>query len=787
MSMNDALIAEIAEAPEEVADFSRTIEPPTFQPVLSPPVAITPEIVKFHGLKPEEYDNAVKILGREPSITELGIISVMWSEHCSYKSSRPILKKFPTEGKRVVQGPGENAGILDIGDGWAVCFKIESHNHPSAVEPYQGAATGIGGILRDIFTMGARPVALLDPLRFGNPKTARTRRLATGVISGIADYGNCVGVPTIGGETHFMDCYEENILVNVMCVGLIRIDKIALARACTPGHKVVYFGNSTGRDGIHGATFASVELSDQTKSQRSAVQVGDPFMGKKIIEATLELIDSGAVEGIQDMGAAGLTCSSCEMAGRGGTGVRISLNQVPLRAENLTPYEIMLSESQERMLAIVAPEKMEEAARILNKWEVGCHVLGEVTSDGMLTVECNGEVVARIPAAVISNEAPVYHRPSQAPADDSVRLIDEAPYAERANLNDALLSLLRDPNFSSKEWIYRQYDHMIQTNTVVAPGGDAAVIRVRGTDKFLALTADCNSGYCALNPFRGGQIAVAEAARNVVATGARPIGITNCLNFPNPEKPEIFHYFEQCCAGMAEACRALGTPVTGGNVSFYNESPEGPIFPTPTIGMVGLIEKESFITTAYFKNEGDLIFIVGPDAKTLGGSAYLQRVAPPMTDDEAATLAGRSPYAGKIVGPCPEFDLRTERAVQEFVLDAIRSGLIESAHDISDGGLAIAAAEACLIGPNPIGATFDRPTAKPPALVCFSEDQSRFLISVKSDNAPSLQQLAEDNNVPLKHVGHVGGDRLRVNNWIDLPLADLRAAYTTDWRDERCN
>ncbi len=766
-------------------DFSHAIDPPSFQPVQDNPVEITDDIVAFHGLTPEEYERILKILGREPSITELGIISVMWSEHCSYKSSKPILAKLPTDGEHVIQGPGENAGILDIGDGWAVCFKIESHNHPSAVEPYQGAATGVGGILRDIFTMGARPVAMIDPLRFGNSKTKRTRYLANGVISGIADYGNCVGVPTVAGEVHFNDCYEENILVNVMCVGIVRSDRIAYGQACNPGHRVIYFGNSTGRDGIHGATFASVELSDDTKEQRSAVQVGDPFMGKRILEATLELIQSQAVEGIQDMGAAGLTCSGCEMAGRGGTGVRMNLNSVPLRAENLTPYEIMLSESQERMLAIVAPEKLEQVQAILDKWEVGCHDLGEVTSDGLLTVECNGEIVAQIPAAAISNEAPVYNRPASSPPEGSVRVVDEKPFAAVTDLGPVLLDMLRDPNFASKDWIYRQYDHMVQTATIVAPGGDAAVIRVRGAgDKFLAITADCNSSYCALNPHRGGMIAVAEAARNVIAVGAKPIGITNCLNFGNPEKPEIFYYFQQACAGMGDACRAFGSPVTGGNVSLYNESYGQAIFPTPVIGMVGLIEDPAHITTAGFKNEGDVIFQVGPEARSLGGSVYLQRVAPGLTDDERARYQALGPYAGRVVGPCPEFDLAIERMSHDFVLDAIRRGLIRSAHDVSDGGFAMALAECCLMGPKTTGAVVDRPTARPAATLCFSEDQSRFIISVSPEHVDTLKQMGEDEEVGLREMGRVGGDRLNINQWIDLPMSDVEAAWRTDWRAE---
>ncbi|HPB30581.1 MAG TPA: phosphoribosylformylglycinamidine synthase subunit PurL, partial [Candidatus Sumerlaeota bacterium] len=584
---------------------------------------ITPELVEAHGLTPEEYSRLLEILGREPSFTELGIFSVMWSEHCSYKHSKKMLKTLPTKGERVIQGPGENAGVVDIGDGWAICFKIESHNHPSAVEPYEGAATGIGGILRDIFTMGARPIALLDPLRFGDPSVPRNRYIASGVISGIADYGNCVGVPTVGGDVYFSESYNGNPLINVMCVGLMRREDLTLACAKTIGSLVVYYGNSTGRDGIHGATFASEELSQESEERRSAVQVGDPFMGKKILEATLELIQGNVVEAIQDMGAAGLTCSSCEMAGRGGRGVEINLDEVPQRSDNLASYEIMLSESQERMLAVVAEEKIDAARAIFEKWDLPWSVLGRVTEDHLMRVRHKGSVVAEIPAADISTSAPEYDPQSRRPAWlDQIEAFNAETFTAPADMGATLLALLAAPTIASKRWVYEQYDHMVQLNTVVTPGASAAVLRIKGTSKHIALSCDCNGMMVYLDPKTGGAMAVAEAARNLTCAGALPLAITNCLNFGNPTKPEIYYQFEQAVLGMGDACRVLNTPVTGGNVSFYNENRGQAVFPTPVIGMLGLIEDPSHITRVGFQDEGDAIVLLGRPAVTLGGSQY---------------------------------------------------------------------------------------------------------------------------------------------------------------------
>jgi phosphoribosylformylglycinamidine synthase len=603
-------------------------------------IEITPDLIEQHGLNEQEYRNLLEILGREPTVTELGIFSVMWSEHCSYKCSKSTLRCFPTKGRCVLQGPGENAGVIDIGHGLAVAFKIESHNHPSAIEPYNGAATGVGGILRDIFTMGARPIAMLNPLRFGRITDPHMQWLVGGVIAGIADYGNCVGVPTIAGDIYFQDCYDQNILVNVMCVGLMRKEQLMLARAQGVGNLVVYYGSSTGRDGIHGATFASKE--DPHAQQRSAVQVGDPFMGKKIIEATLELIERGAAVGIQDMGAAGLTCSSCEMASRADTGVEIDLDKVPQRAEGMTSYEIMLSESQERMLAVIPREKIELAREILERWEVGCHVLGEVTNDGLLRVRHKGEVVAEIPARKIADESPVYSPEAKRPAYLDALPRAPYPYPAPPDWNEALVRLLRCPTIASKRWVYSQYDHTVQTATVVRPGaGDAAVLRIKGTPLHLALTVDGNSTMCYLDAETGGKMVVAEAARNVVMVGAEPMGITNCLNFGNPNKPEVFWNFQKAVQGMAEACRVFGTPVTGGNVSFYNESRGLAVFPSPVVGMVGRIEPPLRVMTPGFKQTGDQVYLVGGEEQHLGGSIFAQLWAPVSSPPSPAGLGGQ--------------------------------------------------------------------------------------------------------------------------------------------------
>jgi len=765
-------------------------------------IKITPELIEQHGLSPEEYHKVVEILGREPTLTELGIFSVMWSEHCSYKCSKRTLRCLPTKGPAVLVGPGENAGVVDIGEGLAVAFKIESHNHPSAIEPYNGAATGVGGILRDIFTMGARPIAMLNPLRFGRITDPHMQWLVGGVIGGIADYGNCVGVPTVAGDIYFQDCYDQNILVNVMCVGLMRHDQLVLARAQGQGNLVVYYGSPTGRDGIHGATFASKE--DPHSQQRSAVQVGDPFMGKKILEATLELIAKGAVVGIQDMGAAGLTCSSCEMAARGGTGIEIDLDLVPQRAEGMSSYEIMLSESQERMLAIVPREKSDLACAILERWEVGCHVLGQVTGDGALRVKHRGEVVACIPARPLATQSPEYSPAAQRPAYLDQVPHARVPYPPPPALGEAVMRLLRCPTISSKRWVYSQYDHMVQTATVVRPGGgDAAVLRVKGTATdqsrarqqapidqshacqqaaiHLALTVDGNSTMCYLDPEAGGKMAVAEAARNVVMAGAEPLALTNCLNFGNPNKPEVFWSFERCVHGMAEACRVLGTPVTGGNVSFYNESKGLAVFPTPVVGMVGRIAPPLCPLTPGWKSEGDCIFLAGGPAQHLGGSIFAQLWGPNSSAGRDELCNEREP--GTVVGPCPYLDLELERRLQQFVLEANRRGLINAAHDLSEGGLAVALAECSILssasGVDGLGASIASPPVECAATWLFSEAPSRALVACEQSKASDLSDLSESFSVPLLLLGHVCGNRLTVSGMFDLPVADLRSAYET--------
>src|SRR5919109_1547862 len=623
---------------------------------------VTPELVAKHGLTPEEFERIKKILGREPNFTELGIFSVMWSEHCSYKNSRLELKKFPTTGPNILVKAGEeNAGVVDIGDGWAVAFKIESHNHPSAIEPLQGAATGVGGIIRDIFTMGARPEFCLNSLRFGpitpenskfeirNSKLAANRRLFTGVVSGIAHYGNCVGIPTIGGEIYFDESFEGNPLVNVFCLGVLRHGQLARGTAEGAGNPVFYVGAETGRDGLAGAAFASRELTEQSKEDRPAVQVGDPVKEKLLLEACLELIAHDAVAGIQDMGAAGLTCSTCETASRAGSGIEIDLEKVPKRETGMTPYEILLSESQERMLIIARRGKENLIREIFAKWDVPCAEIGRVTNDGIMRVRNDGTIVAKISAKALAEEAPLYSREAKKPA--AVAGTGDLGYGElrRIDNHEALRQLLRDPTIASKNWVYRQYDHTVRTGTVVKPGSDAAVFLVRYANKILAATTDCNSLYCALDPREGGKIAVAEAARNLTCSGARPLAVTDCLNFGNPYKPENFWQLREAVEGAAQACQAFGTPVTGGNVSLYNESPAGVVDPSPTIGMVGLIEKEEHITTQWFKNAGDVILLVGAVAAVsdrrnpeslLGGSRFLKvchgvKVGPPPHVDLA--------------------------------------------------------------------------------------------------------------------------------------------------------
>ncbi len=724
---------------------------------------VTPELVKEHGLTAEEFEQIKKILGREPNFTELGIFSVMWSEHCSYKNSRKELKKFPTTGANILVKAGEeNAGVVDIGDGWAVAFKIESHNHPSAIEPFQGAATGVGGIIRDIFTMGARPEFCLNSLRFGpirdgNSKIAANRRLFTGVVSGIAHYGNCVGIPTIGGEIYFDDSFDGNPLVNVFCLGVLRHEELARGTAEGAGNPVFYVGAETGRDGLAGAAFASRELTEQSREDRPAVQVGDPFKEKLLLEACLELIARDAVAGIQDMGAAGLTCSTCETASRGESGIEIDLAKVPKREPGMTPYEIMLSESQERMLIIAKRGREDVVRQVFDKWDVPCAEIGRVTGDGIMRVRNNGAIAAEIPAKALADEAPLYSRDAKSPAvaaSQRARSSLTERRLQETDVHKSLRQLLRDPTIASKNWVYRQYDHTVRTGTMVKPGSDAAVFFVRYANKILAATTDCNSLYCALDPREGGKIAVAEAARNLICSGARPLAVTDCLNFGNPYKPENFWQLREAVEGVAEACRAFGTPVTGGNVSLYNESPLGVVDPTPTIAMVGLIDDEKHITTQWFRDEGDVIILAGTVAavsdrrskdELLGGSRYLK-------------VCHRLK-----IGPPPHVDLAHEIKVQNAVHDLIRESLVQSAHDCSEGGLAVALAESCFNPDRLFGADIALNAGDTPAAtVLFNESQSRIIISVTPENLDKAIAMLRERDVPFQQLGKVGGDELQI-------------------------
>ncbi len=687
----------------------------------SPTMIKEQKMYRDMGLTDEEFAMIERILGRLPNYTETGIFSVMWSEHCSYKNSKPVLKKFPTEGRHVLQGPGEGAGIVDIGDGLAVAFKIESHNHPSAIEPYQGAATGVGGIIRDVFSMGARPIALLNSLRFGELTSPRVKYLFERVVAGIAGYGNCVGIPTVGGEVQFDAAYEGNPLVNAMCVGVIRHEDIQKGIAAGVGNTVMYVGAKTGRDGIHGATFASEELTEQSEQKRPAVQVGDPFMEKLLLEACLEVIHCDALVGMQDMGAAGLTSSSAEMASKAGSGIELNLDLVPQRETGMTPYEMMLSESQERMLLVVQKGREQEIIDVFAKYGLEAKAIGRVTNDQMLRLYHRGEVVAEIPVDALAKDAPVYHKPSQEPA--YYREFQTIEYVPTINdYEETLLALLSQPTIASKEWVYEQYDYMVRTNTVVAPGSDAAVLRIRGTNKALAMTTDCNSRYVYLDPEIGGKIAIAEAARNIVCSGAQPLAVTDCLNFGNPEKPEIFWQLEKAVEGMSEACRMLETPVISGNVSLYNETNGEAIYPTPIVGMVGVVEHISHITTQAFKQPGDLIYVIGEAKQEFGGSELQKWLT------------------GRIFGKAPTIDLHVEAERQQQLLTAIRAGVVASAHDISEGGLAIALAE-CLVSTNGLGAyvTIDGDIAAE----LFSETQSRFIVSVKKEHRQAFEQLVQ--------------------------------------------
>ncbi|MBK5444602.1 MULTISPECIES: phosphoribosylformylglycinamidine synthase subunit PurL [unclassified Peribacillus] len=709
------------------------------------------------GLSDEEFAMVEKILGRLPNYTETGLFSVMWSEHCSYKNSKPILRKFPITGEKVLQGPGEGAGIVDIGDNQAVVFKIESHNHPSAIEPYQGAATGVGGIIRDVFSMGARPIAMLNSLRFGELENDRVKYLFKEVVAGIAGYGNCIGIPTVGGEIQFDPSYEGNPLVNAMCVGLIDHKDIKKGQAHGVGNTVMYVGAKTGRDGIHGATFASEELSESSEEKRPAVQVGDPFMEKLLLEACLELIQNDALVGIQDMGAAGLTSSSAEMASKAGSGIKMNLDLVPQRETGMTAYEMMLSESQERMLIVVTKGREQEIVDLFTKYDLEAVAVGEVTDDKNLTLSHQGEIVAEVPVDALAEEAPIYHKPSAEPQyfRDFQSMTAEVPDIE--DYRETLLALLQQPTISSKEWVYDQYDYMVRTNTVVSPGSDAAVVRVRGTNKALAMTTDCNSRYIYLDPETGGKIAVAEAARNIICSGAEPLAITDCLNFGNPEKPEIFWQLEKAADGMSEACRSLSTPVIGGNVSLYNETNGEAIYPTPVVGMVGLVNDLQHITTQTFKNESDMIYVVG-EAKVEFGGSELQKM-----------------LEGKIFGRAPELDLTVEQKRQQQILSAIQSGLVSSAHDLAEGGLAVALSES-LFGASDLGAKVNLSGELVSEL--FSETQSRFLLSISPENQKAFEALVEDAvcigsvTADNKLVVTAGGDnKILVADVVDLQTA----------------
>jgi phosphoribosylformylglycinamidine synthase len=719
----------------------------------SPQIA-TEEMAAAHRMSGAEFRRACELLGRAPNVTELGIISVMWSEHCSYKSSRVWLKKLPTHGACVIQGPGENAGVVDIGDGDAVVFKMESHNHPSFIEPYQGAATGVGGIMRDVFTMGARPVAMLNALRFGAPDHPKTRHLVAGVVGGIGDYGNCVGIPTVGGETNFDPRYNNNILVNAMCVGLARTDKIFYSAAQGAGNPVVYVGSKTGRDGIHGATMASAEFDEQTEEKRPTVQVGDPFAEKLLLEACLELMAGDAILAIQDMGAAGLTSSSVEMAAKGGSGIELDLDRVPQREEDMTAYEMMLSESQERMLMVLRPGSEAEAERVFRKWELDFAIIGRTTNSGRLTVKHRGMVEADLPTAMLSDDAPVYER-STAPRPTPARVSAESIPAP-SRLTDALLALMGSPHLASRRWIWEQYDHMVMGDTVVKPGSDAAVVRVHGSDKALALTCDVTPRYCFADPFEGGKQAVAETWRNLTAVGAKPLALTDCMNFGNPERPEIMAEFASSIEGMAEACRALDFPVVSGNVSLYNETNGVAIPPTPAIGGVGLIANIARLATLALKPEDEVVVVIGAETGELGQSLYQELVT------------------GSFEGAPPFVDLEAERKVGDFVRSLIEAGSVRTVHDVSDGGLLVALAEMALAGNR--GVRYVPHEALGPHAAAFGEDQGRYLVAAGAVSASEIVTAARSIGVSARVAALVDTASITVPGEPPLPLSHLREA-----------
>ncbi len=730
---------------------------------------LAPQLAVELGLKPEEYEKVVAILGRTPSLTELYMYSLMWSEHCSYKHSRKALRMFPTEGEHVLQGPGENAGVIGVGDGWALAFKMESHNHPSAIEPYQGAATGVGGIIRDIFTMGARPIASLNSLRFGTLDKPRQRYLFEGAVAGIGGYGNCLGVPTVGGEVYFDEAYEGNCLINAMSLGLMREEKLTSATASGPGNLVLLIGSTTGRDGIGGAsTLASQEFDEKAEDKRPSVQVGDPFEEKLLIEACLELLEEGLLVGLGDLGAAGLTSSASEMASRGGVGLDIDVTKIPAREDAMKPFEFMVSESQERMLAVLVPENLDAAQAVCTKWGLRSTVIGSVTDTGRFVVREGDEIVADMPAATLAHDAPIYDPAMERPAYlDEVQAFDPVTGVDHPGceyvLDDIVLALLASPNICSRRWIWQQYDHQVMLNTVVLPGGDAAVLRIgdtgRGemTERGIAVSSDCNGRYCYLDPYTGAQIAFAEAARNVACSGGRPAAITDCLNFGNPEKPEVFWTFHEAIRGLSDACRSFGVPVISGNVSFYNESFGSPIYPTPTVGMVGVMEDVSKHCTVAFKSEGDVIFLLGETENEIGGSEYLK-------------LAH-----GVVSGKPPALDLELERAVQETVLTAIEARIAKSAHDCSEGGLAVTLAECCMAGD--LGADIHLDDDLPAYASLFSETQSRIVVTTAPEDAERLVEFALAREIPYSVIGTVGGTALVVEETVNVTLTQMHDAW----------
>ncbi len=742
---------------------------------------MTPEVIQQHGLTPSEYQKILEILGREPNMLELGIFSVMWSEHCSYKSSRIYLKKLPTKGRQVICGPGENAGVVDIGDGLVVVFKMESHNHPSYIEPYQGAATGVGGILRDVFTMGARPIALLNSLRFGSPDHPKTSHLVHGVVGGISGYGNCMGIPTVGGEVGFDACYNGNILVNAMCVGVAPKNRIFYAKAAGIGNPVIYVGAKTGRDGIHGATMASDVFDEKSEERRPTVQVGDPFTEKLVMEACIELMKGKDVVGIQDMGAAGLTCSSMELSGKGRVGIEMDLAHVPLREEGMTPYEIMLSESQERMFLVGRKGSEKRILKLFHKWDLDAAVVGRVIKGDRVIIRNHGAAVGHLPTLPITENAPLYHRPVKKPGYfEELKVLTTEDLAKTGGIssdfNQILLKLMGTPNLASKKWVYRQYDHMVGDNTVVLPGSDAAVVRLKmphtegcKTKKGLAMSVDCNSRTVYLDPRMGGRIAVAEAARNIVCSGGKPLAVTDCLNFGSPETPEVMWQFRESLKGISEACLAFQSPIVSGNVSFYNESKEGAIYPTPTIGMIGLLNDVEQHCTQWFKDDGDVIVLLGPrkkpEIRDLGGSEYLKA--------RHGLVKGR---------PLP-LSLEVEKKVQSVCLEGIRKGWIRSAHDCSDGGMAVALAECCMTGPKmsgcevDLGARAQGDDLSKTALL-FGESHSRIIVTVPAKHLQSLLKFAKQKKCPAGQIGRVGGEILKINDFLSVSSHRLYDAWS---------